>query len=996
MESDYFETQVEDLGAALRAAGVEATRVDYGYDLERAVETPHGAFSIKLSFSPSNTLDELWLAGFTTPTIGELGEIGFLCEDLMELDEVYDADVDSTDGRAALVAAWFVEMDAADSADVRVWLESWFADIAEAHYAAGGTFVPESDSSARTEGFAAVHTLGELYSNQDHNNPPYLEIEALAKGAEEAFFMAGLDWHAFTTRVARADLLHLDGRLNQALKLLDSAAAELDAERHPDVLAACFYQQSITERAMYNDDAADRLLRKAVAVAQELGLQQAEEWQENLSILDSAKRNPANSVRLLRGQLKSASTDDFQDWMNRTLNLAQVLVTSGQENEGLGLLRNALREAERSAEPMVGMISATLAASLVEANRPREANEVLDEYVHLVTDPASLQLVRLVRSASGNSTTIIGGESGPYDIVNQVRMLIDQGRFREAVSAGRSAIELFDERNEVVTATRARANLALALLGESVADSGYVTPAASTKATDLLVEGLKRLDGMRHSFSTAAERQAWTEKAFLVYELALGVSVEARNFALCLELIETLKAQGLPDYVARSSATASSPSWSDGVRAPDRRSVGGHSFLATSDDRLAALESIASHQGGPHTWWWTVWVGFTASFWATLSPEGVADAGLIQDSVFVSEADAMAAFEMVAAGEFQRPDGRPQSRFTSRIDSLHRELLAACSEQEPLDRGQRFDSVCRELGSLIVPPPVLRALRDASETNPLSLVFSPSAALSWVPPGIVSVQGHDGCDFRVLERALVQVAFPYIGDLHPPDPVRQRTVGSLTVVDPSDNLPNAEHLIDGSELMLSGRIISQRRPSTPLATRSHLLSVLRQEGTAAITVLLYAGHTRPPTADSPLSMGLVCTREAGHADVLTVRDLVAEAADFHIPRHVILCACSSARDTDSDYAERWGVSVGFGLAGARSIIGSTWDLRADKPVMQFAAGLRADLARPGIDPVATLRHHQLIQLKLWRQAVTTNGELVSSEALPHYWAAWVVSVASLN
>jgi CHAT domain-containing protein len=293
------------------------------------------------------------------------------------------------------------------------------------------------------------------------------------------------------------------------------------------------------------------------------------------------------------------------------------------------------------------------------------------------------------------------------------------------------------------------------------------------------------------------------------------------------------------------------------------------------------------------------------------------------------------------------------------------------------------------LGQLLVPERLHRALLWASRTAPLSVVVEPASALAWLPLGLLAVETvPDRPRFRLLERAILRVAAPLI-DL-PATTDGPPADGLLAILDPTNDFPVLGRLADRADDFLSGSDLADRSDgrSRGEATIESVLSALADAD--RYQTLLYAGHARSGTADDPLGAGL----RLGIADekaILSVAQLLEHRASLRSPETVVLCGCSTGADDAPNEIERWGLPTTFLLAGARSVVATTWDVVACADTVDFIEELLSAMSKH--HPAAAVRLVQMDRLDRWNRAVAGGDTAFDPDSLgnahPYLWASFV-------
>jgi CHAT domain-containing protein len=129
-------------------------------------------------------------------------------------------------------------------------------------------------------------------------------------------------------------------------------------------------------------------------------------------------------------------------------------------------------------------------------------------------------------------------------------------------------------------------------------------------------------------------------------------------------------------------------------------------------------------------------------------------------------------------------------------------------------------------------------------------------------------------------------------------------------------------------------------------------------------VVLAGANTRVTEGEDD---GVLTALEATHLDL----------TDTHL---VVLSACESARGVEQAAQGTLGLVRGFGLAGARNVIGSLWKVADEQTALLMRDFYSRWLSRPSTRPAAALRDAAL---------ALRRGDLGAAARAPRHWAAFV-------
>ncbi len=994
---EYFDTQVTILDELLRRNGVTADISEDGLEFEVLDNTALGQFSIRLAFVPPDDASLNWLVVIVSPQIQSLGVIGDLIDDLLDVEGIVDCEFDVVDGSARMLVFVQFDMEPTGYREVVDDARQLFEEIAIEHYAAGGVFYEAEHAGALvTPGFHELDAVGKILAGGKAESVAYALAKDLLSSAITHFTLADLDWHSLFCRLAQADAAHVCGDVEESLRLGEQILSELRQLDYEDLTATALHLLFAAEHRLGNQSRAAALIDEALLIGERISHDEVANWQSDRdAFVGMTSGNIALALDTARFRLRNTPEGDTVAWTTRAVELGRSLTAAGNENEGIGIIREALARARQAALEIEAEIGIELAASLVETQRFDEALLLLNDYEPRLGVGAVLarKLATDLRFMCGDPDVKFGNDSSGYEaLVNRGSVLYQAGKFKEALSCFEEADPITTAAGNRVAHALNRANLAAAKIALGVTSGQISTDKISDELIHDLLPAIATAEEVRHSLTTSNERSSWASKLGQVYEMALGMCRFADEHGLAIELIERMKVQGMPDsYQGRlvgrgeqqNSGVNSVPAVAAALRTgtevispPHHYSVGGVSRLAPLHAKTMALERRAEAQGGEGAWWWTMWSGSAGVFWGVVNPIGKVFSGRLDKSSDLLEVDSLA------------PD---LEKCEAALSSPGRGLdgLFGADHEE-------FVRVFSSLGSKLIPEPLMEALAKASERDPVRIIYSPSSSMAWLPIGLLSAEGKGRRNsFRLLERAVVQLASPYTT---PNESKRDRITSashSISILDPTSEFPDLEDLVPGAELLMTGAVMQNSKPGTAIAiaTRKNIINLLSQKGCSGMPVMLFGGHAAGPSRSDPLSGGLVCAQAEGEPALLTVRDLVERADALFPPRSVILCACSSARDSSDKYRERWGLGVGFLIAGAQAIVGSTWDLLDSPANSDFARHLREEFKKPGVDHALVVRNEQMRLLRAWENAVATEDSDLIPNLFPYYWAPWVVMTA---
>ncbi len=988
--TEYFLGQCAQLHQALIDRNIPVLEIDERFEFLRTVRTSHGEFVLTIIIWPSYDEEIPWRAGFKTPPINMLGKVGYLIDEGQDSEEGVECFLWSEDATAC--AVWLAEifMDTADLDVVSSDLADVFKELTAAHYERGGSFYREwqgpNEAIYEAQGFDLILAIDRAYGKYVSNLADYsFGLDRLAVAAE-VFDNAGLEWHRLLMLLTLADALQLSGDVVGAKRLMEDMAPELRVSGFDDLRAMGLAQQFGVE-ADYARSL--DLINEAIEIGESIDHKDVPAWIVERDVVVGATGETAAGLKALRARLLDTPEEDVGTWTQRAADLGYQLVNTGSRNEGIGLLREAVRKAKAAGLARYPDIGLRLAQALIQVKQFDEARSLLDEHEPMITagDPLTLSIARSLRvTLSDLEPDQIDEGSGYHALTHKGLALIKQWRSDEALECFQQVHRLAEAAGDNFTQALNRANIVIAKLARAAFWDTEAQIAVACEAIEDLVPAIKLAEKIQHSLTTSDARQGWATNSSDLYEVALRMCAMTGDHFLALELIERMKAQGIPDLQERKSPEigdspsehsagllAALNSHSEVIEPPDHFSVSGRSQLASEGDSVTRIEDLARSQAGSDAWLWTIWAGGMGTYWAVFAPTGQVDAGRIDRSAEFENGLTNTELEEVLAN-LSSPDVALKGIFGE-------------------DRST-FERLFASLGAALVPDLLAKAAAAASEDAPIRIVYSPASSMSWLPVGLLEVQTEqEEKSFRLIERAVIQLASPYI---HPRERkmTAQTSVGSISVIDPTNELVFVEDLVEDAELLMAGEVMTHLDQRIAAATRQNFLDLLAQPASAEIPVLLFAGHACGAKRTDPLSSGLVFDRTRSESSRVTVRDLVKAADSLYPPRSVVLCACSSIIDDVNDHRERWGLGIGFLLAGADAVAGSTWDLLDSPTTSNFAKRLRKEFRDPLADYPLIVRNVQLELMRMWEQALVEEDKVGAAELYPHYWAPWIVMTSS--
>jgi hypothetical protein len=500
-------------------------------------------------------------------------------------------------------------------------------------------------------------------------------------------------------------------------------------------------------------------------------------------------------------------------------------------------------------------------------------------------------------------------------------------------------------------------------------------PADVRRAHATTLQAIELVDLERHQYVNEADRAAWARLAARVYELGLVSSVAMRDDAEVIEILERVRAQGVPASQPHDASSTPPPETDKGpdlngglpahlldllretvgdrpvarpVVASIRRSGPSTNAVIRSD-----LETVSASVAGGPAWWWASHVYGERIYWAVRSPEGQTWAG-----ANVLEGGRSAVDDLTL----------PFRSVTSEADLVVHPLLG--------DEDHRLVGLLEAVARAMLPAPVVAAARNAiRDAEPIRLVWAPSPALARVPLSLLPID-----DALLLDAAAVVTAPPTsLALAGTPSRVRdegERPILLLLGGDPDLGLlselarsisPDPDQVLGAVRHMRAGLVGS-------LATPNAVVDALRSNGDA---VAVYFGHI-DEEGPSSRSAALSLTDGVNRATLDASSMLTPERNGS--PHAVVLAGCSSLSASHIGGGEWWGLATALLWQGSKHVVGSIWDVLPTTATQEFVADIADALRRSDDSPMA-LRQVQLQHRERWTRTGTSR---------PYEWAGWSI------
>jgi tetratricopeptide (TPR) repeat protein len=493
-------------------------------------------------------------------------------------------------------------------------------------------------------------------------------------------------------------------------------------------------------------------------------------------------------------------------------------------------------------------------------------------------------------------------------------------------------------------------------------------PGAAEEALRSALDAVRAADRCRHEFAEISDRRAWAHMAERTYELALGVAVVLDRRSLVVELLERMRAQGVPAASEGPALESTSRQASVGalpVDAPVVATVSGASEIDV-DDAALALDVVVTAVSGRGAWWWSCRTVGRRVYWAVREPDG---------SLHVGRRD-----EREVAVDL---DGLARTFTTPRAPAQHADHLLIDDARDHLD------AVLAELAAVLLPPPLVSAAMAAAEAGRmLRLAWAPPPSLGSLPIGLLPI----GRGRRLLHGAVVTAAPPtsliaHRGAMEPRSTTTQTTVIIGEGLRFAAEIVGAEGLdLDPSRVLGPPSCVEAEPPlASKLATAEAVRQVLMTPGSGPI---LYYGHVDPARPGAPLTVRLRLSDGMRPAPLEIGTLLTPQRAGA--PEVVVLCGCSSLEPSSIGTGEWWGFGVGLLWQGSHQVIGSMWSPYDCPATALFAVQLVSRL-RVGSDPETVLHGLQLEWLEEWEGGAKDSFTGSASDRHPIVWAGWEVT-----
>jgi len=495
------------------------------------------------------------------------------------------------------------------------------------------------------------------------------------------------------------------------------------------------------------------------------------------------------------------------------------------------------------------------------------------------------------------------------------------------------------------------------------------------------LQAVRVVDEERHEFENIADRGGWAAFGGRAYEFALMLSTSLGRRDVAVELLERVRAQGLPE-----AAGEEQPPWMVARQVSDMLDVGAPRIATVSGESRVLpgaptirLADLVLRVGGPDAWWWTCHSFGQRLYWAVRAPWGE----VVSGNRIVENAPG----ETPSLADLGRMFATP----TVRADITDHILFE--------DRLGRLDPLLRRLAEDILPPPLADAARlAASQGSPIRLVWAPPPSLGNVPIGLLPLDDR----YRLLHGAIATTAPPTSLAPAVPAPRRRRWGSEAIILGEGADLRHAAAIAGPAGLGAPPERVAGTwehvGADPPLAGSVATPEDVTRSWAAADrpSLMLYYGHLDEGRPGVPLtaSLRLSGPTEASGTAPLELRPLLA-GRRHGAPDVVALCACSSLGPKSIGSGEWWGFGVALLWQGSRQVVGSLWNLVDGPATARFAVEL-VEALRPGDDPAVALHRLQRRWLRAWEERRGRPYADSEEDRHPIIWSGWAVTGVAMS
>jgi hypothetical protein len=506
------------------------------------------------------------------------------------------------------------------------------------------------------------------------------------------------------------------------------------------------------------------------------------------------------------------------------------------------------------------------------------------------------------------------------------------------------------------------------------------------------LESVRIVESQRQQFSNIADRKSWASLGRRAHEFAFALAIRLVRPSLTVELLERVRAQGLP---SASTMPESAEGMDEGqvptrdlglaapapptlhavlgdlvVDSPHIATVTGSSEIEPTRPAFR-LDEIVAAVAGEEAWWWSCQTFADRLYWAVRSPDGRISIG-------------------------SKDQGREGALGPQQVAALFKTPATPDDWADHLligDLSGRRESTLRELADLLLPSPLADAARSAARVGiPIRVVWAPPPALGSLPVGLLPLgDGHrllHGAIFTTAPPTSLMTVLGPIGNAGMPEPRSETVILGETLREGiADAIVSADGLgVPASDVLGSvSHVLADPPLAASLATPQ---AVLQSWATPSPSLSLYYGHVDERPASSILSTSLRLTDGQGDVPLDVGQLLVGKR--MGAPDVVVLCGCSSLNPSSIGSGEWWGFGVALLWQGSRQVVGSVWKLIDCRATARFAVELVSRL-RSGVDPVLVLHRLQLEWLEDWERRVDEPFSGSTSDRHPILWAGWSVT-----